>query len=339
MPAVRPPWMRLPPYTVHARYTAQQLTERIPWQIADYQVPNAWPVTQGAGVKVGVIDTGCDDVHAEQGDLSGAVAEWKDFSGSRRGPRDADGHGTHVAGIIAARRNAKGLVGVAPEAKIYVAKALGDDGSGTMDAVAAGIYWCLERGARVINMSLGGTQEDPVLRAAIKAAIAAGVTVVCAAGNEGGAVDFPGRWPECLAVSAVDKLRRIAPFSCRGEEVDVAAPGVEILSTFRGGTYASLSGTSMAAPFVAGLVALHLATENGKAAKLADVLAWLTRTATDAGKPGRDPLYGVGLPGPRAFERDAPPPPKIADPAPSNGVLRLRFPAGGTVTIAGGVPE
>ncbi len=336
MPAVLPHWMRLPPYTVHARYTAQQLTERIPWQIADYQVPNAWPQTQGAGVKVGVIDTGCDDVHAEQGDLSGAVEAWKDFSGSRRGPRDADGHGTHVAGIIAARRNKLGIVGVAPECKLCVAKALGDDGSGSMDAVAAALDWLCESGCRVVNMSLGGPDPDDRLQRRLRAANDAGVIVVCAAGNEGGAVDYPGRWPECIAVSAVDKMRRIAPWSCRGEEVDVAAPGVEILSTFKGGTYASLSGTSMAAPFVAGLVALYLATPAGKNAKLADVLAWLTKTATDAGRPGRDPLYGVGLPGPAMFAKDAPPPPKI-EPAPGNKVLRIQVPAGGRVTIEGGV--
>lgn len=333
MPAVSAPWMRLPPYTVHARYTAQQLGEKVPWQIADYQIPNAWPRTQGAGVKVGIVDTGIDPTHMKRGDLNGAVAEVQDFSRSHNLWTDVDGHGTHVAGIIAARRNEFGIVGVAPQSIIYAAKVLGDNGSGSTDDVARGVYWCLEQGCPVINMSLGGSTASDVLLAAIRAAAAAGCVVVCAAGNEGGAVDYPGRYPECIAVSAVDKMRRIAPWSCRGDEVDVAAPGVEILSTYKGGTYASLSGTSMAAPFVTGLIALYLATPEGKDAKLADVMAWLTRTATDAGQPGRDPLYGVGLPGPKAFEPREPTPP----PAPNNGVLRLTFPAGGTVTITGGV--
>lgn len=331
MPAVLPHWMRLPPYTVNRVLARQRITERIPWQVADYGIDKRWAETTGAGVRVGVIDTGIDETHADSGDLCGAVVASKDFTGSRWGATDRNGHGTHCAGIIGGRRGI--WPGSAPECLLVIAKGMGDDGAGTTDIQALALEWCAGQGCRVVNMSQGGPDADPRLEAAIQSVTAAGVIVVCAAGNESGAVDFPARCNSAIAVSAVDKMRRLAPFSCRGPEVDCGAPGVDITATWINGAYASCSGTSMAAPFVAGLIALYLATPQGKEAKLADVLNVLKRAAKDVGPKGRDDYYGYGLPDGTLLE----PPAKDAPPAPTIGkTIRVRFPGGGEVLLSGG---
>ncbi len=333
---------QLPPYTVHQRLNAVPAGEQLTWPIRDYAIKRAWPTTTGKGVRVAVIDTGIDPLHGFERDMAGAVVAQQDFSGSRHGPADREGHGTHVAGIIGARLNEAGLVGVAPDCELLIGKALGDDGSGSTAAVVEAIDWAVAQGARVLNLSLGSPATDPALERAIAAAAAAGCLVVCAAGNSSGGVEYPARYADCLAISAVDKLRRIAPFSCRGPEVDLGAPGVEILSTFKGGGYAVLSGTSMAAPFVAGCLALRIAQLGGAAFGLDDCLRWLLGAADDVGQPGRDPLFGLGLPGKRFFETPAAPPPATQPPAaelPAGRTLAVRVPAGGVVTITGGAVE
>lgn len=309
------PIFRLPPLRVEATYAA--LAETVDWGLAAYRVPEQWKATRGEGVRVAVLDTGIDAGHP---DLDGAVEAARDFTDSPRGAEDAQGHGTHVAGTIAARRNEQGVVGVAPGCRLLVGKVLGDDGSGTSPEVAAGIDWAVEAGADVLSLSLGSPDPSAAIRAAIERAVAAGRFVICAAGNEGrdNAVNYPARWETTIAVGAVDRFGQVARFSSRGPEVDICAPGADVLSTFPSGRYARLSGTSMATPFVTGVVALMLAKHRrlGGATPVrnnGELREHLRRTATDAGPVGHDPAFGFGLIDPEALLAAAP----LPDPAPA----------------------
>jgi len=291
------PIYRLPPYRVESVIVS--LAETIDWGLAAFGIPDQWRDTRGQGVRVAVLDTGID---AEHTDLAEAIDDARDFSGSRFGPADRQGHGTHVAGTIAARQNDRGVIGVAPQCRLLIGKVLGDDGSGSSQAVAAGIDWAADSGARVISMSLGSPQPSGAIHAAIGRALAKGCFVICAAGNDGRAdsVNYPGRWPETVAVGAVDRHGRVARFSSRGEQVDICAPGQDILSTYLGGGYAKLSGTSMATPFVSGVVALLVAKHLQRGGQTPvetqqQLVEHLRRTARDAGPAGKDPSYGYGL--------------------------------------------
>lgn len=234
------------------------------WNLNLLKVTDAWGKTKGKGVVVTVLDTGIDSNHP---DLKNRVKKVKDFSGSPFGATDKQGHGTHTAGTVAAEGD---LPGVAPQADLIIGKVLGDDGSGGVDAIAAGIDWAVENGADVITMSLGGASTDSFIPPALKRAIAAGVIVVCAAGNDGpgeNTIGYPGGYPESIAVAACDVNRNIASFSSRGKNVFCAAPGVNIRSTYPGGQYATMSGTSMACPHVAGLAALWVSSHSDVAKK------------------------------------------------------------------------
>ncbi len=312
------PIFRLPPLRVEATFAA--LGETIDWGLATYNVPEHWKSTRGQGVRVAVLDTGLDANHP---DLDGAVDDARDFTRSSHGFADSQGHGTHVSGTIAARQNDRGVVGVAPQCRLLVAKVLGDDGSGTSEQVARGIEWAAASGADILSLSLGSPDASPSIAAAIDRAVAAGRFVICAAGNDGrdDAVNYPARWNSTIAVGAVDRQGSLARFSSRGPQVDVCAPGTDVLSTFPAGRYAKLSGTSMATPFVTGVVALMLAKhrQSGGATPIRDtrdLREHLRRTTTDAGPVGHDPSFGFGLINPDALLADASPPPTPPIPAP-----------------------
>ena len=294
---------KLPPYSVEQVLVAQ--SQVVDWGVRALGVPELWRKTRGKGVRVAVLDTGAPD----HPDLAGAVLEARDFTGSRYGSRDVQGHSTHCCGILAARDNATGVVGVAPEASLLIAKVLGDGGSGSSAAVAAGVRWAAERGADVISMSLGSQAPDESIRSAIRDAVGRNVVVVVAAGNDGpdpGSVDYPGRWPEAVAVASYNEAGRISDFSSRGAEVDVAAPGEHITSTYLNGTLAKLSGTSMATPFAAGVIALLLAARAPAKLSAAEVLSRIKETSADIGSPGFDPASGWGLIDPKKLVIDAP---------------------------------
>lgn len=265
------PTAGLPPVTVHAvcadavelKARAEEELERLDWGPAMLQLPVAWQRTRGRGVTVAVLDTGVDLDHP---DLAGAIKDKHDFTGD--GIADADGHGTHVAGVVAARLNSVGFVGVAPEADLLIAKVLGNDGSGAFEWIAAGVDWAVAKGADIISMSLGGPANAPSLYTAIHKALAADKIVVCAAGNEGSifrnAIGYPGRYGGVITVAAHDRNGNPAGFSSRGGEIDLMAPGTDIWSSYLDGGYAQLSGTSMATPFVSGVCALILAKHRGR---------------------------------------------------------------------------
>lgn len=232
--------------------------ERVNWAGSILNIPSVWSVTQGEGVRVAVLDTGIDTTHP---DLSAAIDASHDFTGS--GVADLNGHGSHCAGIIGARLNGVGFVGVAPKCQLLIGKVLDNNGSGTYAWITEGIYWAVENKADIISMSLGGPQSDPELYKAVQYALYHGVHVICAAGNEGSLsannIGYPGRYGGVITVASHDHNGNPSGFSSRGGEVDLMAPGSEIWSTYKQGGYAELSGTSMAAPFVAGLAALIIA--------------------------------------------------------------------------------
>ena len=226
------------------------------WGINRVHAPSAWSNTQGKGVKVAVIDTGIDSSHP---DLSGSVDGGYSAITKTENPsdyQDDNGHGSHVAGTIAAHRDGKGVVGVAPKARLYAVKVLNADGSGSLADIIDGIVWAAKNKMDVANMSLGGPESSEALKKAIRFARGSGVVIVAAAGNSGEAVGFPAAYEDTIAVAASDSDDKLAGFSSRGPEVDFIAPGVDVLSVKMGGGFASHSGTSMAAPHVAGLAAL-----------------------------------------------------------------------------------
>lgn len=294
--------LRLPPWR-HSGAPILTMAETVDWGIAFEHIPDLWKQSKGEGIKIAILDTGCDLGHQ---DLQGAFAETRNFSTSG-GPNevtDGQGHGTFCAGEILARQNQTGLIGVCPLATGAIGKVMGDDGSGQGDWVAAGIDWAISIGANVISMSLGSPDADPTMYAAIQRAVAKGVWVICAAGNEGqtggDSVDYPGKFTETIAVAAFNKDGTVCDFSSRGPEVDIAAPGQDIISTWPGGRYAKLSGTSMATPLVAGCVALMLAKEkavgsNTPIRTVSDLRAHLAKAATDTGPSGKDADTGFGL--------------------------------------------
>ena len=244
--------------------------KEIPWGIKRVNASAAWPVVTGEGVKVAVIDTGIDYAHP---DLHDNYAGGYNVIVSTALPLDDHGHGTHVAGIIAAIRDFKGVVGVAPKARIYGVKVLDNSGSGQISWIIAGIEWAVDNKMKIINMSLGASSAVDSFARAIAAADKAGVTIICAAGNTSGAVTYPAKYPQSIAVSASDASDKIASFSSRGSEIDFIAPGVSIYSTYYGSSYATMSGTSMAAPHVAGLAALAASLGANTPSKVKDSLA------------------------------------------------------------------
>lgn len=292
------PVYKLPPYRVDKVMLA--LSETIDWGLRLLNIPPLWKKTQGEGIKVAILDTG---IALDHPDLKPAVLEARDFTRSPAGPEDRQGHGTHVSGIVAARRNARGIVGLAPMSKLIVAKVLDDGGTGTSQAIVAGIDWAVAAGADILSLSLGSPVPDEAIHEALLFAIRQGCFVVTAAGNEGPELDtvgYPAGYPEMIAVGSMDRRRRISGFSSRGRQVDVVAPGDEITSCYPPKGFATLSGTSMATPFVSGVIALMLAKHRQQGGKTPvrnqrELVEHLCKTSADAGPKGVDPGYGCGI--------------------------------------------
>jgi subtilisin len=205
------------------------------------------------------------------------------------------GHGTHVAGTVAALNNTTGVLGVAYNADLYAVKVLSASGSGTLSGIAQGIEWSIANGMNVINMSLGGSSGSSALQQACDNAYARGIVVIAAAGNSGSrgkqnTMGYPARYSSVIAVGAVDSNNNRASFSSVGNELEVMAPGVSVLSTTPGNNYASFNGTSMASPHVAGAAALIKA----KYPSMTNVQIRdrLKNTATNLGDPF---FYGKGV--------------------------------------------
>lgn len=269
-------------------------------------------VVDGTGVSIAILDTGIDITHP---DLAGRVTGCADYSGTE--PKVADscvddnGHGTHVAGIIAATGGPKdeGMTGIAPGASISAFRVCGTDGVCFSDDIAVAMRDAVDAGANIIVLGFGGEENSSVIDSAITYALEHDVAIVAAAGNDGpyeDAIDWPARDPRVISVGAVDIDGVPAEFSSRGAnatteefslnegDIEFAAPGVNIESTYLKGGYSVLSGTSMAAPHIAGLMALIWDSAIEKPAEAARLV--LRELARDIAPPGDDPASGWGMP-------------------------------------------
>ena len=253
-----------PDYIARAQVVPNDTYYNVQWGFPKIGAPTAWDRTRGAGVVVAVIDTGIEASHP---DISGQVVSQRDFVDNDYVAQDGNGHGTHTGGTVAAKsNNALGVASMAWDAKIMAVRVLDNNGSGTYSAIANGITYAADNGAKVINMSLGGSAGSTTLQNAVVYAYNRGLTIVASAGNNGNtAPNYPAYYSQCIAVAATDQSDRRATFSTYGSWVDVAAPGVQIGSTYKGGQYVYMDGTSMAAPHVAGLAALLAAQGRSQA--------------------------------------------------------------------------
>lgn len=262
--------VKLPPFIVNAiakdeknleEYKTQEM-RNVNWGKKLSGIPLAWQKTKGEGVKVAVLDTGIDLNHP---DLKGVIAEVRDFTGDGIG--DVNGHGTHCAGIIAAQPIQSEFVGVAPQAELIIGKVLNNQGRGNGKSICEALEWLLhevksggEHAPDIISMSLGGYFRSRCLFKLVHELTALGVHLIIAAGNEGSAYRNSIGAPACydcgIVVGACDSNGNPSGFSSRGGEIFCLAPGDQIWSTYPGGKYACLSGTSMATPFIAGYAAL-----------------------------------------------------------------------------------
>lgn len=228
------------------------------WEIEKFNIDQKWNYSQGEGIRVAVIDTGCDLYHE---DLKNNLIEGRNFVDPGTDPIDKNGHGTHVSSTIAAENNRKGMVGVAPKTKIMPVKALNDGGYGDINVIIDAIIWAADQSVDFITMSLGSSQGTDRLHKAIKyATFSRGVTVFCAAGNAGSdsEIMYPAKYNEVVSIGAIDSKLNRTDFTCSGEELDFLAPGHEILGAVPGNGYAIMSGTSMSNPYAVGCASLLL---------------------------------------------------------------------------------
>ncbi|MYR44171.1 type VII secretion-associated serine protease mycosin [Streptomyces sp. SID5910] len=314
-----------------------------PWSLQRVNLDALWEQSKGTGVKVAVIDTGVDVKNPQ---LTGAVdaSKGKNYlpaknskgeeidRGNAQGTTDTVGHGTRVAGIIAARpAQGTGFVGLAPEATIIPVKQNDADGNGTAKTLAQSIRYAVDAGADVINISqdtANAVAPGETLESAVDYALAKQVVVVASAGNDGLGgnikVTYPASYAGVLAVASSDRNNERAPFSQSNEFIGVAAPGVDMISTVPGGGHCSDNGTSFSAPYVAGVAALLKAKYPKWTA--AQIVAQIEQTA-ERSIPGHDRLVGWGVIDPVKALTNVDPANPPESPAPDKGALPAEAPA------------
>ncbi len=304
----------------------EQPPETLEWGVDRIDADLVWDVNgdlttdeganTGSGIKVAILDTGIDKDHPDlKANVKGGInfvskPWWKEPDPTKWD--DDNGHGTYCAGIVAAVENDIGVIGVAPSVWLYAVKVLDRTGSGYLSDVIAGIDWCVQNGMQVVSMSLGTSEDSQALKDACDNAYAAGLVLVAAAGNDGDGdpttdeVLYPARYDSVIAVAATAEDDSTPIWSSEGMEVELSAPGVDVRSTWKGGTYETHSGTSAACPHVSGTVALILASDetiwvekgytNGDGTWTnSEVRNVLRGTADDLGQTGHDNFYGYGI--------------------------------------------
>ncbi|MGQ7276365.1 S8 family peptidase [Brevibacillus thermoruber] len=263
------------------------------WNLPLIGMEQSWDISRGSSdVVVAVVDTGIDLRHPE---FAGKLVDGYNVLEDNNVPQDDNGHGTHVAGVIAAKtNNADGIAGMSWNGKLMPIKAIGADGAGSAFDIAQGIYWATDHGADVINLSVGNYTSSAALKEACRYAFDHNVVLVAASGNDAtNQPSYPAAYEEVMSVAAVDHNRQRADFSNFGDYVDVAAPGVDIPSTYIHSDYAALSGTSMACPHVAALASLIRSVSPHL--KNTEVMQIIRQSSVDLGPPGKDKLYGFGM--------------------------------------------
>jgi subtilisin len=238
-------------------------TPGVPWGIKHIRAPQAWSKSKGDRIRIGVIDTGADYNHP---DLRHCLSYGVNLVNRHLLPNDDNGHGTHIAGTIAAASvRPRGVIGVAPQAIIHPVKAFDHQGSAFVSDIIGGIDWCVRNQIHIINMSFGMKTYSKALEIAVGHAFRSGVIVVASSGNEGKQkrIDYPARLRQVIAVGASTRRGKIAAFSNNSKTIDIYAPGEKIYSTWLKGKYHELSGTSMATSHVSGVIALMLSRRPG----------------------------------------------------------------------------
>jgi subtilisin family serine protease len=280
-------------------FVDNQNSQIIDWGIRQNKIPETWKSSKGEGIKIAVIDTG-HVFHEDIGDNSIIGENFID----NEPMEDLNGHQSHCTGIICAKNNTFGMVGVAPKAQCISIKALGKNGSGTFRGLVKALDYAIKIKPDIVSMSLGAPQPNSLIHDKIKQLYAMNIPVVCAAGNSGNrGVNWPAAYAETIAVAAYNKQGEISNFSSRGEQLDWAAPGEKIYSTYLKNSYAVLSGTSMACPFVAGIIALMLSkhkrqekeTGQNDCKTIKQILEHLKKYTLDRGEKGKDSDWGYGI--------------------------------------------
>ena len=248
------------PYIKENILSFQTGEQTLGWQITNFHIPEIWKFSRGENVRVAVLDTGIDLEHS---DLKENIKDGANFVEKDLLPQDFNSHGTHVAGIIAAKNNDFGIAGIAPEATIIPVKVLNNYGAGDMEAVLNGINYAVSKKADIICMSLGTRDPIEEIRLAIENAAKNNAICFVAAGNAGNTEQllYPAAYTEAISIGAVDENCLRASFSCTGPNLDFVAPGVKIYSCVPKNTYAYMSGSSMACPFAVGVAALVLSSK------------------------------------------------------------------------------
>ncbi|NEW04679.1 S8 family serine peptidase [Paenibacillus sp. SYP-B3998] len=292
----------------------QAASQTMDWGISVVNATYAWNNGYtGKGVKVAVLDSGINTHHDDLNVAGGAS-----FVSYTSSYDDDFGHGTHVAGIIGAKNNDIGVVGVAPDASLYAVKVLDSHGIGYLSDVIQGIDWGIDNKMDIINLSMATSVDSPSLHRAVDNAHASGLLVVAAAGNTGNAqgsgesLQYPAKYMSVISAGAVDPSHQRAPFSATGNQLEVVGPGTSINSTYLNNAYATLSGTSMAAAFVSGELAIL--KQKNSAYTNVQLRGQLDQSNEDLGQKGKDSWYGYGLVGVEkginTIPVDAPAPPK-----------------------------
>ncbi len=297
------------------------------WNLPKIRAPQAWDLVTGtSAVWIAIVDTGVNYTHLDL-NSSRLWLGW-DFANNDPDPMDDHGHGTHVAGIAGANtNNGIGVAGVCGGCDLLAVKVLRADGYGLDSRVADGIRYAADWGAAygkrtIINLSLGSPDPSTILADAVSYAQSKGALIIAAAGNQGtNTLFYPAAYPGVIGVSATDSSDRRAWFSNYGSYVDIAAPGVDILSTYPGGYYTRLDGTSMAAPHIAGVAGLVWSVWCRASAETVQNI--LLSTATDLGDPGWDPYFGYGLVNAEAAVRWRPAVTPVPPPGPYRQYLPL----------------
>ncbi|MEK4508125.1 peptidase S8 [Paenibacillus anaericanus] len=248
--------------SVHSASPGKERSAEIPWGVRRIDAPEAWSLSTGSQIRIGVIDTGVDYSHP---DLRYSLARGINLLNRVSLPHDDNGHGTHISGTIAASGGSQGIIGVAPRSLIYPVKAFDHNGSAYVSDIILGIDWCVRNHMHIVNMSFGMKNKSVSLQNIIRKAHEAGIIVVASSGNDkkSRSVDYPARYSQTISVGATGKNGRIAPFSNHGSYIDIYAPGEKIYSCWLGGGHREMSGTSMATSHVSGAIALLLSLRPG----------------------------------------------------------------------------
>lgn len=274
-----------------AMHSKEPSVTAIPWGIRRIGAPEAWSASTGNQIRIGVIDTGADFNHP---DLRHSLARGVNLLNPATLPYDDNGHGTHIAGTIAASGGHEGMMGVAPRSLVYPVKAFDHNGSAFVSDIILGIDWCVQNRMHIVNMSFGMKSKSLALQNMIRKANSAGIVVVASSGNDkrSRGADYPARYSSTISVGATGKDGRVASFSNHGPRIDIYAPGEKIKSCWLGGGYREMNGTSMATSHVSGSIALLLALRPGISP--AEIKRRLRRTARPLASSAPQTKAGAG---------------------------------------------